>query len=172
MQEHGKLKPEMTNPHRQTKVREAVLQLAPIFNVDPNVVLAICKIESNLMPDKTRYEDHWKYFHEVDFYAKSLGITVRTELELQKFSWGPMQIMGSVAREEGFEEDLPNLVEPTKALAVSLKKFNKLMGKYRNLLDVVSAWNQGSPRKDSAHGHYFNQGYVDKFQSALKELKK
>lgn len=84
----------------------------------------------------------------------------------QQASWGPMQIMGAVARELGFVNHFPALCDThfgvvfgTKHLANLRDRFLKEFG----WAGVVAAYNAGSPRL-ADHG-FVNQNYVDKVAS-------
>lgn len=134
---------------------------AKSFNLDPVLVEAVIEIESAGKPMKVRYEPNWKYLYQVDEFAKKLGITSDTEKMLQSFSWGLMQVMGSVAREIGFTEDMPALCNPEKNIFYGCKKLKSLCNKYPIQADAIAAYNAGIP-KVMANGRYFNQQYVDK----------
>lgn len=140
------------------------------FNIDYRLVYAIAVVESSLNPNAVRFEPGWKYLLDVESYAKRLHITASTEEILQKCSWGLMQVMGSVARELGFELELNQLSNPYFNLEIGCKKLLQLQSKYSEVEDVISAYNQGSPRKDKKSKCYKNQAYVDKVLLQLNPL--
>jgi soluble lytic murein transglycosylase-like protein len=144
---------------------------ATSMGLDPNLATAIAIQESNFDSSSCRYEPNWSYFFQVDKFARKLNITSITEKQLQAFSWGCMQVMGSVARELGFEEDLPLLMTPENGVLYGCKKLKSLSNKYGSLTDVISSYNQGSPRKDR-NGLYNNKNYVDSVLSRLNTLNK
>lgn len=146
-------------------------QMAAELGIDPVLALAMAQIESNTDPWKTRFEPNWRYPHLVRHFSEKLGITFDTEAVLQSMSWGVLQVMGSVAREHGFEEDLTKLTDPKLGTLFGLMHLKKMLKKYPNEIDAVSAYNQGSPRKVQS-GFYANQVYVDKIYGVLLKHRK
>lgn len=139
------------------------------YNLDSRLVGAIICTESAGNECTTRYESGWKYFYQQDEYAKTLGITVNTEMVHQATSWGLMQIMGSVAREQGFADHLNKLTNPNTNLIYGCSFLVKLYKKYGLLPDVIASYNAGSPRKDES-GNYVNHQYVDKVTKFMNDL--
>lgn len=140
-------------------LRNVIFQVAGHYQLDALLVQAIVMQETAGNPWSTRFESEWKYFETPNFWAGKLGISVDTEKTLQAMSWGPMQLMGSVAREMGFAAELTRLVDPLTALTFSCAKFSKLCAKYTDENDIIASWNAGSPRK--LGDQYANQHYVD-----------
>lgn len=140
------------------QVKDYILSLK---GVDTNLVLSIAEHESGLNPYVTRYEEKWTYFYKPDLLSNNLGITLATEKIHQATSWGPMQIMGTVARELGYNSYLQTLgVYYIPAIDFGVKKILTLQNKYSDMKDVISSYNQGSPIKD-LKGQYKNQDYID-----------
>lgn len=130
------------------------------FN-DVALIYAIIETESSWNPFAVRYEPHWKYIVPVsNTMLKNMGITRETEEQLQKFSWGLMQIMGSVARELNYSDILAKLVIPQDNINIGVRKIIDISRKYKNIEDIIASYNAGSPRKKD--GVYENQGYVNK----------
>lgn len=144
--------------------------MAERFDVDPSLVRAVIHVESDWHPLRTRYEPNWKYLVTPEVFAKSLGITNPTEVVMQSMSWGPMQVMGSVARELGFKDYLQKLSEPELGLYYGCKKLQSFLIKHKSTEDAVASYNAGSPRKNSS-GLFENQSYVDKVFSQYNSLK-
>jgi soluble lytic murein transglycosylase-like protein len=105
--------------------------------LDPALVCAIVEQESNWNPWAIRYEPAF----EARYVPK--GMTP-TEATARAFSWGLMQIMGEVARENGYTGALPMLCDPATGLAEGIIHFKKKLA-YANG-DVTKAllmWNGG-----------------------------
>jgi soluble lytic murein transglycosylase-like protein len=143
---------------------------AKMMQVNPDLAVAIAQNETDLDTTKCRYEPAWNYLVNVDRFAQKLGITSRTEEMLQKFSWGIMQVMGSVLRELGYNGPLNESGELNLAMYYGCKKLSLLSKKYPQENDVISAYNAGTPIKDS-DGKYRNQEYVNNVLENLKKLR-
>lgn len=139
--------------------------------IDPNLVQAISSTESHHNPWAVRYEPFYKYLYFAREHADRLGVSVDTEITMQKCSWGLMQIMGGVARELGYGGPMPQLCDPSLSLKYGIMHLKSKLVKYGIESDAVSAYNQGSPRKTPGM-MYQNQGYVDKVYSVLNNLRK
>jgi len=140
------------------------------FNVDPDLVVAIATIESGIYPLATRFEPNWKYFWRTKEFAKSLGITEATERVHQATSWGCLQVMGAVARELGFTDQLPALCTPDNGIRMGCKKLARLSEKYENEEAIIAAYNAGSARRLPG-GKWENQDYVTKVSERLRKLR-
>ncbi len=110
------------------------------YALDPALICAIVEQESNWNPWAIRYEPAF-YVHYV---MPQRGLSA-TEAYARAFSWGLMQIMGEVAREEGFHGDLPSLCDPATGLDAGCNHFKRKMTLADN--DVTKAlllWNGGA----------------------------
>jgi len=131
------------------------------FSLDKNLVKAICKTESGWISYRTKYEKNWNYLYLPLRYSQALGIDLATECMMQSCSWGLMQIMGSVAREQGLDDYIPKLCLPEVGLLYGCKKLAILSNKFKNMSDTVSAYNQGGAyRVSDSKSEYKNQAYV------------
>ena len=140
------------------------------YKLDPTLVASIIWTESRGDPCAARYEPKWRYLFNTTQYANNMNITHQTEIELQKFSYGLMQVMGSVAREMGFSDELPRLYDIDINLEYGCKKLAQLRDRFpHDFTDMISAYNQGGPYKTPG-GFYRNQTYVDKVMGYFKEL--
>lgn len=147
---------------------------AESFRLDINLIKAICAVESSWIPNATRFEKDWKYFNNPRSYAEKLDITYAEEVKNQATSFGLMQVMGGVARDEGFTDDLNMLKHPDIGIFYGCKKLQHLFQtKMCNNEEekVVAAYNAGSPRMTEG-GLYENQQYVDKVYAVLRDLRK
>lgn len=96
------------------------------------------------------------------------GISSRnTEWLGQQASWGPMQIMGAVAREYGFEQPFPALCSYETGVLFGCLHLQKLKERFlekHGWVGVAAAYNAGSPKYIQG-GDFENQSYVDKVRS-------
>lgn len=134
---------------------------------NPTILRAIIMQESAFNAYAIRYEPAWNYLYiDIQDLIKSLRITLATEIQLQKMSWGLGQIMGSVARELGYDGILTKLIEPELNIQFLDKFVQKLELHTRTAEELFSCYNGGlgalSKVKD---GKFPNQAYVD---SAMK----
>lgn len=92
---------------------------------------------------------------------RGLNSSRNTEWWGQQASWGPLQVMGAVAREYGFKEHFPELctAEGVRYACLHLSRLKKRFFQSFGWDGVISAYNQGYPAM--ANGQFTNQGYVD-----------
>lgn len=148
---------------------ELAIVAAKRHGLDPNWVLAIIQTETAGISSRIRSEPEWRYFHSPQAHAKRLGITEQTERAMQAVSWGPMQVMGSVAREWGYPDQLYTLSDAIRGLEYGCKHLAAKRKKYPLGRDWVASYNSGSPRK-RPDGTYDNEEYVKKVVSYWNEL--
>lgn len=144
----------------------ALNQVAGEEGVDPDLLKAISIVETNGVRWAVRFERNYTYLVTPEVFAKKLGISVETEEVLQRISFGPMQLMGGVARERGFADHLTKLTDAQLAYTWSVKHLKVLLSRYKTEVEVIASWNWGSPKRTEL-GTFANQGYVDK---VLREL--
>lgn len=144
----------------------ALIKLAAAERQLPwELVYAICQVESSLNPDAVRFEANFRWI------VGDRATIEPVELSGQSTSWGLMQIMGAVARELGFTGHFHDLLQPTRNLHYGCLHLRRFKAKYGDWPDVISAYNQGSPRrKGGSFGPYNNQPYVDKVLTAWNSL--
>lgn len=150
-------------------ILEDIKKISSDYGIDPDLALAISGEESGYIPGRCRYEPNWNYLYHPEKYAKLLLITERTEIEFQKFSYGIFQVMGSVLRECGYNSHLPLSLDVKININYGCKKISLLKEIYKNEMDLISAYNQGSNLK--IKGLYKNQSYVDKVSKRLSRLR-
>lgn len=134
--------------------------VAEKHGLEPELVAAVSYQESKGNKYAVRYEPNWSYLYQPDKFAKPLGISVESETQAQKFSYGYMQLMGSVARELGFQDSLIRLCEPFNAYEYGCAKLAQCLKRYPVVNAAVAAYNAGTP-KTVADGKFINQQYVD-----------
>lgn len=91
-------------------------------------------------------------------------VTRHTEWVGQACSWGPLQVMGAVAREYGFRGDFTELCGAGLGLEYGAMHLHKLRNRFQDRAGwegVAAAYNAGSPRRTRAGGPWVNQEYVD-----------
>jgi soluble lytic murein transglycosylase-like protein len=112
-------------------------------SLDPSLVCAIVEQESSWNPWAIRYEPMFFIKYVAPLYTNNK--VSASEAYARGFSWGLMQVMGQVARENGYTEPfLSSLCDPADALEIGCrvlrKKFEAAAGETtRTLL----AWNGG-----------------------------
>lgn len=149
-----------------------ISEVADQKNFDPLLIASIVSVESDGDHYASRYEDHYRWLVDPDKFAKENQITYQTEVIFQKTSFGLMQVMGANFREMGYPCNLSTLASRKRlALEYGVDFFKKLVHKYDSIDDALSAYNQGTPRKN-ALGEYQNQHYVDKINERYEYLKR
>lgn len=120
-------------------VQNLAKEIAANHGLDPALVCAIVEQESGWDIWAVRYEPAF-YIHYV---LPQRGLTA-TEAYGRAFSYGLLQLMGEVAREEGFSGPLPSLHDPTIGLNAGCNHFKRKLATADN--DVKKAlllWNGG-----------------------------
>lgn len=166
---------------------QAIVAIAEAAKLPAKLVTAIVQVESAGNPSAWKVEPAYRYLWDVaankpfrkvmaeegasesaprDF--PFLAISSRdTEWWGQQASWGPMQIMGAVAREYGFRGHFPALCSPA-GIKYGCEHLARLATRYlpvHGMEGVVAAYNAGSPRHLPG-GRWENQEYVDKVRAA------
>jgi soluble lytic murein transglycosylase-like protein len=154
--------------------REEIERIADSFALPPSLVAAVIQEESRFEPWAARTEPHYKRKAIVQEQARvwskryrSLP-TYETELDDRSRSLGLMQVMGQLAREQGFAgRYLSGMHLPQNAIAHGAKRLRVLIDRYRgDTLSAISAYNQGNNRK---RGETFvNARYVYRVCAAWK----
>lgn len=138
--------------------------------INPFLIYAIVRAESNWNPWATRYEPLSSYKVGNPKIALQLGISQITEQISQKISFGLGQIMGSTSRSLGYKDHLTKLCDPKTNIFWMCELIEKISEKYSKIEDKIAAYNAGSVRHN-ADGFYSNQIYVDKILTYLEEYK-
>ena len=106
------------------QLTELALAAATAHGLDPLLVCAVCEQESGWEPTAIRYEPA---FYET--YVKPQNLNP-TEAYARAFSWGLMQIMGQVAREQGFTgRFLAALTDPATNLEYGCRKLSRCLSR-------------------------------------------
>ena len=163
------------------------------FNLPPLLVQGIIQVESAGNPFAYRAEPAYRYLFDVDNnepfrelsqaeidtasapndfpWYESLS-SQDSEWFGQQSSWGPMQVIGAVARERGFGNCFPELCSFDDGVHWGCSHLRWLAERYLKndgWPGVISAYNQGSPRRND-DGTFCNQAYVDKVILAMEDI--
>ena len=130
------------------------------FNIPVALSDAIICQESGYEQWRARFEKKRNVFQIPDKYSKLNRISLDTEIQLQRFSFGLFQILGSTARWLGYNACLTQLCDIETNLYWGLKYLEKLSSRYTLRDDIIAAYNAGSALK-KADGSYENQDYVN-----------
>ena len=150
--------------------KELINKYALKYGIDPDLMTAICTVESSMNPYVVRYEPVYKWTYHCDDYAHKLKITTITEETFQKTSWGLSQIIGANFRTMGFDDYLTKTLDPEINLMYQAKFLKSLFQRFGSESDVISAYNQGGNYKNSG-GTYRNSRYVDSVHNVLLKLR-
>jgi hypothetical protein len=168
------------------QVREAVLipfrseieHVADSFALPPSLLAGIIQEESRFEPWAARVEPHYKRKSIVQAGSRNWSKryrnlpTYETELDDRSRSFGLMQVMGQLAREQGFAgRYLSEMHLPMNAITHGAKRFRELLDRYRgDTLSAISAYNQGNNRKRGES--FVNARYVYRVCAAWKIYRK
>lgn len=128
------------------------------FNLEYALIKAIIKHETigTFNPNLTRFEKHLK---KEAWYTNHLS-TLEKQTRESFCSVGLMQVLFGVAKHLGYKDKPDGLKDINENIYWGSKHLRNLSRKYSNIKDVISAYNQGKPKKTRS-GKYRNQGYVD-----------
>lgn len=105
------------------ELQQLAVAQAHNYGLDPALVCAMCEHESGWNPWAIRYEPAFY----LRYIASMKGLS-ETEKTARAFSIGLMQVMGQVAREQGFDgKYLTELCDPLVNLEHGCKKLKKCM---------------------------------------------
>lgn len=164
-------------------LREVVRQEARRRLLPAQLVYSIARIESTNDETAWRVEPPYRYLVNVitckpfrtltaaeiasekapaDFPFHSQLSSRDTEWWGQQASWGPLQVMGAVAREYGFAGHFPELCG-RPGIAYGVRHLAHLRDRFlekHGWEGVIAAYNAGSPRRGT-DGHFVNARYVE-----------
>jgi soluble lytic murein transglycosylase-like protein len=150
----------------------ALIQAKAIeHDVDPLLLQAICKVESNFNPWAIRYEPDYRYTINPMDWGHKLGITPQSEEFLQKSSLGLCQVMGALARELGHSDHLSQLFIPALNLNYACKYLKRQMKRFQKQDQLISSYNAGTPRWNHGESRWENQVYVNKVQAEMQRIR-
>jgi soluble lytic murein transglycosylase-like protein len=111
----------------------------------PELVCAVIEQESNWIPWALRYEPAFYDRYVQPQFARG-AIASEGEARSRAFSWGLMQVMGQVAREQGFAgPSLAALCEPLTGLNIGCRVLAaKIAAANGNVERALLLWNGGA----------------------------
>lgn len=158
-------------PFQDSELPAYITKIAVDHGIDPSLALAIADHESNgIKQFSARFEPKYKWLFNPDRFASKYVISLETEQMLQRFSYGPMQVMGATARWLGFEDPLPALIYVENSVKYGIMYLKKMLEKYPKELDAIAAYNRGHVAK-LENGFYKNQPYVDAVKKKLDKIR-
>jgi soluble lytic murein transglycosylase-like protein len=141
------------------------------LKLDQKLVSAIIWQESKANPQAIRFEliyyNNTGRIYLPQVFAQKNNITLQTEYTLQCFSFGPMQIMGAIARKLGFAESLVKLLSADLGIYWGCQLLSSIAKSHSSIEDIIATYNHGSPTKDG-NGQYIVQAYVDSVMTVYK----
>lgn len=132
------------------------------YNLNPDLVLAMIFQESDGHIWSYRVEKGLNLVYMPTVFHKKLFISYDTECLFQNTSWGVLHILGVKARELGFLDHLPMLLQVETGLEWGCKAIDSFRKIFPYEEDYISAYNGGAGAvyKKTIAG-YSNQAYVD-----------
>ncbi len=117
--------------------KDLILSASKATGISPEYIAGVIKIESGFQP-----------------------MAEKAEPQINDTSYGLMQILLGTGRMIVPNISVEQLLTPEININVGSKYLAQLYAKYNSIDDMISSYNQGSPRKD-ASGNYLNQVYVN-----------
>ncbi len=150
--------------------RAEALAAATQHQLEPDLVIAVCLVESSGRTSAYRYEPQfWRRYMAAD--PKWVGAVP----ERVSASYGLMQVMYPVAREMGMAADQPpeSLFVPANGLQFGCRKLREVLTWSKGDIAAGLAAYNGGKTKDNKPGVQpkRNQAYVDKVLAALSKVR-
>lgn len=111
--------------------------------VPAHLFAAMILQESSGIETAVREEPHWKYYFQVEKFAKKLKIPLKAEEFGQRQSYGLCQVMGSVFRELGYSGPWEGCYDRNTNLKYGAKKLRQCLDRFPFWWDAVAAYNGG-----------------------------
>lgn len=147
-----------------------ILEQALKYSIPSKWIQAIIHQESRSNPYALRYEADYRWILTPEFYAKSLGISVDTEIQCQKMSWGLGQIMGALARELGHLGPMGELFLPELNIGYIAKRLWQIQQRSSSIDEMFAIYNGGFGARTLVDGKFKNQIYVDSVRHYLQNI--
>ena len=148
-------------------VSDAIKTYADKYGYEEALIRAFIKHESNGY--YLAYRVDYNVLRNQSWYKKTLTDAERKQKKYYA-SYGLMQILYGNAKHYGFKGNAEGLFGAEANIKYGCKVLNVFKRKYKGrLLDMVSAYNQGSNRRNDK-GKYRNQKYVDSVYKYYKKF--
>ncbi|ROO28233.1 transglycosylase SLT domain-containing protein [Salinisphaera orenii] len=166
---------------QQTSLTVIAKRLGREYDIPAAIVLGVIQVESAGNEWATRFERHYRWcwdvragkpftasaaaarrtdapdgFHGTNDAHGGYYSSADTEWNQQKTSWGPMQIMGAVAREHGYDGPLPRLCDPLIGIDYGCRHLARLRDRFidrHGWAGVLDAYNDGTARIERPHDY-------------------
>jgi soluble lytic murein transglycosylase-like protein len=147
-----------------------IIVVAHLYHVDPNWIKAIISKESEWNCFAVRYETECNILYQPAKFSSS-QISLNTEVNTQKTSWGLGQVMGSLAREQGLTGFMAQLIIPEINLKHIAMRLADLKKRSSDPAYLFAGYNGGpGAMRKTANGLFKNQDYVNSTQKYLSQL--
>jgi soluble lytic murein transglycosylase-like protein len=146
----------------QSELVTLASKIATGAGLDPVLVCAVCEQESMWNPWAMRYEPAFMAKYVAPLYTNNK--ISANEAYARSFSWGLMQTMGQVAREQGYDRPfLSSLCDPEQGLTVGCQVLKKKLAMAEgDLVRGLLYWNGGAnplyPEQVLARRQHYVQG--------------
>jgi len=146
----------------QSELVTLASKIATGAGLDPVLVCAVCEQESMWNPWAMRYEPAFMSKYVAPLYTNNK--ISASEAYARSFSWGLMQTMGQVAREQGYDRPfLSSLCDPEQGLTVGCQVLKKKLAMAEgDLVRGLLYWNGGGnplyPEQVLARRQHYVQG--------------
>lgn len=147
--------------------------IAEKYSLPPSLVAAIIQVESGGNPWAMRYEPAFfrRYVQGQSHVIVPKGVSRETEEVARATSFGLMQVMGQVARENGFDGVfLSALCDPQTGIEAGCKQLAKMARSFpapRFGWDAVCAAYNGGKGAVKSHTEFSNAAYPAKVLKTL-----
>ena len=141
-----------------TRTVDAIVKYSTKYRVEDALIRAIITAESAWDPWAVRYE---KKLKGKAWYKRAIPKKY-SKNNFAFSSIGLMQVLYGIAHHDlGYRGDPVGLMDPDKSIMYGTKHLKGLLKRYPDTKDAISAYNQGSPKRDES-GKHRNAPYVFK----------
>lgn len=124
----------------QHELQQIARALAEGMSLDPALVQAVCETESSWNPWAVRFEPG--FYRR---YVEKISGLSETEKQMRSTSFGLMQVMGQVAREQGYAPKyLTALCDPLDGIQQGCKKLKACLDKTADVRSALLRYNGGA----------------------------